>query len=252
MDVIAGSGNVNITGPINNTSTSGATSGLTVANTGTTGFSGLSSYTGAFSQTGNGTVNLSGTMNGPASVTINSPSATFNETSAGAIQGAGTTFTLTTGTAILAGGNTYGGATAVNGGKLILANAGNLGNTAVTVTGATLAVTQNTNSASNTIGGSLTMNAGSALTMLDSQTNTLYVAGNANLYAGTAGTAPTYTFDVSSTGTNDWLDIGGVASLSDPGATVNVNLIGTAANYFAGELFTLVTGGAGSSWAPTA
>ncbi len=82
----------------------------------------------------------------------------------------------------LSGTSTYTGATSITGGTLALGNGGNLGATAVSVgSGATLAVTPAVSSATNALGGSLTLSAGSSFTMADSVASTATVAGAASL-----------------------------------------------------------------------
>ena len=149
---------------------------------------------------------------------------------------------------------TYGGATTINGGQLILGNGANFGAsnqvatlaTAVTVNaGGTLAVqpglVANTsaalgvNGAANalgvagtTTGGTLTLNAGSAFTMVDGILSTFTVKGASTL-APASGTSPTLTFDLSATGTlEDKLVLTGAATVGAAKDIININYIGTA------------------------
>ena len=135
--VLSGSGNTTVSGIVMNGASSGAQI-FTIANTGTTTLSGTVASTGAFSQTGAGTVNLTGTINGPSGVTINNPSAVFNESATGAIKGTSTAFTLTNGTANLTVPNSYGGGTTLTAGLLILGDKGALGSGSLALNGGAL------------------------------------------------------------------------------------------------------------------
>ena len=91
-------------------------SGILKTGAGLLCLSGTSGYSGATTVSG-GTLSLTGAIAG-SNVTVNDPSAVFNEASSGAIGGAGMTFTLTSGLATLLAQNTYAGGTFVNGGTL--------------------------------------------------------------------------------------------------------------------------------------
>ena len=123
------------------------------------------------------------------------------------------------GTQTLSGSSTYTGATAVNGGKLVLGSGGSLGNTTVTTaSGATFGIAQTANGSSNILGGSLVLNAGSALTMADGYTTSLSVSGAATL-APASGVSPTLTFDIAGASA-DSLAITGSATVGAAGAKI--------------------------------
>ncbi len=226
---------------------------------GTYNLSGSATRTLNFTTNGSLAINAAGSTSGTlisvpnlqiagGVLTINvdtaSPATTISSVIGGS--GAGVTTSVGTGTLIPTGVSTYTGATSLNAGKVLLGSNGGLGATAVSVNaGSTLGTIQSASSTTNTIAGSLTMNAGSAFTMADSQTSTLNIAGAANLYGGTAGTAPNYTFDVgSASGVNDQLVIGGAATFGNAGATVTINPLSTLS---LGNSYTLITGGSGST-----
>lgn len=189
------------------------------------------------------TNNVTSTTAGNKTLTLNGSTAGTGEI-AGVISNAPTTTYINvtkegTGTWTLSRINTYGkgdgsanGITTINGGTLALGVNGTAGGaltaSAVKVnSGGTFAVTPGvTTTANNSIttsGTTLTMNAGSAFTMADGSINTFDVSGAANLYAGTAGAAPTYRFNVDGVAnTSDKMAISGAASASNSGGLVSI------------------------------
>ena len=216
---------LNYTNPISETTdrvinlTGGAGAIATLSQSGI----GALKFTSAFTATGTGaskTLVLSGSTAGTGeiagAVVNNSPTTVTALTKDG------------TGTWTLSGINTYTGATTVSNGTLAMGAVGTAGGTldatAVTVnSGGTFAVRPGvTTTSNNSIGSTLTMNAGSALTMADGFSNTVNVAGAANLYAGSVGAGPAYTFNLSGmSGVSDVLAIGGAASFGNPGGLLS-------------------------------
>ena len=123
---------------------------------------------------------------------------------------------------------------------LALGAGGGLGNTVVTVgSGATFAVAQSANGASNTLAGSLTLNAGSAFSMADGYATTMNVSGTAIL-APASGVSPTLTFDISGNSA-DKLAITGSATVGAAGAKI---AIASSSGITAGS-YTLMTAASG-------
>jgi hypothetical protein len=213
-------------------STAGSITGgtaLTVS-AGTATVGGANGYTGATTVNSGGTLLLTGTL-GSAGGTAISSAGTFTEPGTGVIAGT-SSLTISGATTTLNGLNTYTGATSINGGSLTLKANGTvgatLGATAVAITGGTLSVTPGVATTSNnSLGGSLTFNAGAALTMADGFTNTFKVTG-ASVFSPATGAAPTLTFDIggSSGLTNDLLVIGGAASYGAVSPIVYFNAVG--------------------------
>ncbi len=186
--------------------------GFTKTGNGILTLSGANIYTGATAVSA-GTLALTGSLAGSSVST--SGTGTITEATAGVIGGTGTTLTQgSTGTSTLSGANTYTGATAVNAGTLALGSGGSLANTAVTVGNtSTFAVKPGVASATNALGGSLTLNAGSNFTMQDGAINTFNVTGASTLAPATAGIAPVLSFDLSGTnGVTDLLNFSGAAT----------------------------------------
>ena len=152
-----------------------------------------------------------------ASVTFNS---TTNMTYSGAMSGGGAVAKNGSNILTLTGANTYSGTTTVSNGTLRL-GAGSLGNTAISVaSGATFAATPGSSSVAagttgaGTAGATLTLNAGSAFSMVDNSIGTVNLNqntsfGSAGLVASVAsGTAPTLSFDIgNSLGSIDTLNV---------------------------------------------
>lgn len=133
---------------------------------------------------------------------------------------------------------TYTGATAIQGGTLVLGSGGNLGATAVTVSsGATLAVNPGTTGATNSTGSTLVLNAGSTFSMNDGVTSIFNVAGATTMNATTV-----LNFDLGgTTSAVDKLAIAGAVTTG--GGIINITAIGSTA--LTGTNFTLITASSG-------
>jgi autotransporter-associated beta strand protein len=160
----------------------------------------------------------------------------------GANTGAGG-INLNAGQLLIFGVNTYTGATTVSAGQLFLGNGGGLGATAVTVNNfGTFGIAQDADSTSNTMTGSLALNAGSAFTMADGYISTLNVTGASTLAPG-SGLSPVLAFNINGTaGTEDLLAITGAATVGAAKAIITVIPVGTGA--LTGS-YTLITASAG-------
>jgi autotransporter-associated beta strand protein len=239
----ASAGTLNYTGSGETTdrvlNLAGTTGGATITQSG----SGLLRFTSALTATGandkilnlNGSTTGNGQLDGPV---VNNSAANIT------VLGKNGTNTWR-----LNAVNTYTGNTNINGGTLALGANGTTGATlaasAVTVnSGGTLAVTPGVaTTANNSIGSSLTLNAGSAFSADDGFNNTFSVTGALNLYSGTAGVAPTYSFNVSGTDTvSDRIASAGLASFTNAGALISI--VPTAA-LTTGHSFTLATATSG-------
>ncbi len=187
------------------------------------------------------TVDLGG---GASTATIGGSGATIVN---GAISNSTGTFTYNgTGSLTLNATSTYTGPTAISSGTVTLGNGGNLGATAVTVSGGTFAAKPGVNAATTALGASLNLAAGTAFTMADGATSTANVTGAGTL-APVSGTATTLTFDVNGAGSgagfSDRLAIGGVGADGAGKATIFVNGLGTSAAN--GNVYTLITAASG-------
>ena len=234
-------GILNYTGNANETTDrvinlAGTTGGATLTQSG----AGALKFTSAFTATGVGAKTL--TLSGSAGT---------GEIVGAIVNGSGTTALTKSGTGIwtLAGANAYTGATTVSGGSLALSASGTTGATlstsAVTVNSSGIFAIRPgvTTTSNNLIGSTLTMNPGSAFSMTDGFTNTFNVIGATNLYAGTAGTVPSYSFDISGTNSiSDVLAISGVLSSTNTGALISVAPL---APLTVGNTYTIITAGSG-------
>ncbi|MEY3897926.1 MAG: hypothetical protein RLZZ214_3447 [Verrucomicrobiota bacterium] len=202
---------------------------------------------GSINHSGTGLLKFSGNLTaaGTASktLTLTGSGAGAGEIAGVISNGSATLYTSVTKTGTgkwtLSAANTYGnaagssGKTTVNAGILSLGvigtTGGSLAASAVVVNNSgtfavTPSVTTTTNNAITTTGGTtLTMNTGSTFTMADGFANTFNVNGTANLYAGTAATAPNLNFEITGTnGLSDTIAISGAASFTNSGAVINI------------------------------
>ncbi|CAN5397481.1 hypothetical protein BH10PLA1_BH10PLA1_01190 [soil metagenome] len=195
----------------------------------------LSSVTNTSTANGTNTLILTGTGLGEITGTL----ANQNGSRLTAITKAGN------GTWTLSGNNSYTGATAVNGGTLVLGNNGNLSASAVTVSnaGSTFAIKQTASATSNALTGSLSLGAGTAFTMVDGFTSTFNVTGASTL-APASGTSPTLSFELgAASGTSDTLAIVGAATVGAGGALLNISLAATPSS--AANTYTVITAASG-------
>jgi autotransporter-associated beta strand protein len=159
---------------------------------------------------------------------------------------------LGTGTLTLTASHTYTGPTTVSAGTLALGAAGGVGTglatSGVTVaSGGTLGVQPGlsgaTGGATNSVAGTLTLNAGSTLTMADGITGTFNVGGAATL-APASGTAPVLRFELGAANeTADKLAITGAATVG--AATATLFLTPLAAPNSPSNTYTLITAAGG-------
>ena len=250
---IAGSGSLNNGSYAGNIADNGT---FIYGSTATQSFSGVISGTGAFTDSEPGTMTLSGVNSYNGALTITSGTlaisgagvlgsgsytggiadggaftygSTANQTLSGAISGVGSLTETGLGKLTLGGSNSYVGATTVSAGTLALAPGSSLGNTAITVSGGAtlLAQTGAGNIQIGTTGASITLNAGSIFSMVNSS------IGDVTLNAPGAGTGTvltlggaSLTFDIGSTGATELVvNDGTVAFVS--GTTDNIGFAST-------------------------
>ena len=148
-------------------------------------------------------------------------------TLSGAIGGPGALTKIGSGTLTLTGNSTGTGATTISVGELALGSGGNLGATPLTVTSSgTLGVVQSADGFTNSIGGALTLNAGSVFTMANGYTGKLTITGTGvTSLAPATGVSPSLTFDIGgATGaTADLLAISGSATDGAAKAAITVD-----------------------------
>lgn len=230
---------------------------------------------GTINQSGTGHLKFSGNVTAAAgaakTLTLTGSTAGTAEIAGVIGNGSATIYTgvIKTGTGkwTLSAANTYGradgttatGKTTISGGILALGATGfvgaSLAASAVVVNNSgtfavTPGLTTTTNNSIATTGGTtLTMNAGSVFTMVDGFTNTFNMNGTPNLYGGTPGVAPALNFEVTGTnGVSDSMVINGAASITNPGALINITPTGPLT---IGHSFTIATATSGLDSANT-
>jgi fibronectin-binding autotransporter adhesin len=168
----------------------------------------------------------------------------------------------------MTGASTYTGATSVNAGVLVLkttsGGAASLGNSAITVaSGATFSPTLGASPSSTVVragttgagsaGAKLTLNPGSALSMIDGaigtfdlQENTSF-AGAGLVIGGTSGAAPTLAFEIGNAGTGtDQIDVTKNVSVLATGGKITIDLLAGDTSLTAGN-YNLITAAGGFS-----